>query len=175
MNEKILINSINNLRKSPSNFNNFLKIPIDKNLTQKNNFLNEKNIKNVLEIIKEQQPQKPFKIKEELNKIAKDYLLKIIKNQEDIDSIDLEEIVQSYGNFNGFLIKYIDFESLNKNDFINKFLFCDDLNDEYKKLKIKTIFNKNINYIGISSIKISKDYFITVILFCSFFKEFNEK
>ena len=107
MNEKILINSINNLRKSPSNFNNFLKIPIDKNLTQKNIFLNEKNIKNVLEIIKEQQPQKPFKIKEELNKIAKDYLLKIIKNQEDIDSFDLEEIVRSYGNFNEFLIKFL--------------------------------------------------------------------
>ncbi len=54
-----------------------------------------------------QQPQKPFKIKEELNKITKDYLLKIIKNQEDIDSFDLEEIVRSYGNFNEFLIKFL--------------------------------------------------------------------
>ena len=78
MNEKILINSINNLHKSPSNFSNFLKISIDENLFQKN-FLNEKNIKNVLEIIKEQQPQKPFKINKELNKIAKDYLLNINK------------------------------------------------------------------------------------------------
>ena len=175
MNEKNLINLINNLRKYPSNCTNFSKILKDKNLTQKNTFLNEKNIKNILELIKEHQPQKPFKIKEELNKIAKDYLLKIIKNQEDIDSIDLEEIVQSYGNFNGYLIKYIDFESLNENDFINKFLFCNDFDEDYKKLKIKTIFNKNMNYIGISSIKTSKDCFITVILFCSFFKEFNEK
>ena len=83
----------------------------------------------------------------------------------------MEEIAESYGNFNGFLIKYIDFESLNKNEFINKFLFCNEFDD--KKKKLKTIFNKNVNYIGISSIKICEDSFITVVLFCSVFKEFK--
>ena len=175
MNENNLIKLINNLRTNPSNYTNYLEILQKENLSQKNifyeNFLTKENIKNILEIVKNQKPQKPFKTKEALNKITKDYLLQIIKNQDDIDSIDLEEITESYGNFNGFLIKYIDFESLNKNEFINKFLFCNEFDD--KKKKLKTIFNKNVNYIGISSIKICEDSFITVVLFCSVFKEFK--
>ena len=63
MNEKNLINLINNLRKYPSNCNNFSKILKDKNLTQKNTFLNEKNLKNILELIKELNLKNHLKLK----------------------------------------------------------------------------------------------------------------
>ena len=75
MNENNLIKIINNLRTNPSNYTNYLEILQKENLSQKNifydHFLTKENIKNVLEIVKTQKPQKPFKIKRSIKQNRK--------------------------------------------------------------------------------------------------------
>jgi len=162
-----VINTINQLRENPNDYKKII------NLTENEQLLYKENIEKISNLISKKRKQDRFKIKEELNKIAKDYIFQIIKNKDnDIDSIDLEEIVERYGKFEGYLIKYLDYESENSNSFINKLLFdChkDDVDNEISQI----IFDKNIKLIGIANLK-NDDFEITVVLFCSNFKNYNE-
>ena len=162
-----IINIINQLRENPNKYKEIL------NLTENEQLLYKENIEKISDLISKQEKRAGFKIKEELNKIAKDYIFQILKNKDnDIDSVDLEEIVERYGKFEGYLIKYLDYESENYNSFINKLLF-DCLKEDVDNEQSKIIFDKNIKLIGIANLK-KDDFKLTVVLFCSIFKNYNE-
>lgn len=161
-----IINIINKLRENPNEYKKII------NLSEIEDLYKE-NINEISLLITKQQKQNGFKIKEELNKIAKDYIYQILKNKDnDRDNIDLEEIAERYGIFEGYLIKYIDDESFDSKSFINKLLF-DIIKEDKFRQKNLIIFDKNIKLIGIANLK-KDDFNISVILFCSNFINYNE-
>ena len=161
-----IINIINKLRENPIEYKKII------NLSEIEDLYKE-NINEISLLITKQQKQNGFKIKEELNKIAKDYIYQILKNKDnDKDNIDLEEIAERYGIFEGYLIKYIDDESFDSKSFINKLLF-DIIKEDKFRQKNLIIFDKNIKLIGIANLK-KDDFNISVILFCSNFINYNE-
>ena len=161
-----IINIINKLRENPIEYKKII------NLSEIEDLYKE-NINEISLLITKQQKQNGFKIKEELNKIAKDYIYQILKNKDnDRDNIDLEEIAERYGIFEGYLIKYIDDESFDSKSFINKLLF-DIIKEDKFRQKNLIIFDKNIKLIGIANLK-KDDFNISVILFCSNFINYNE-
>ena len=161
-----IINIINKLRENPNEYKKII------NLSEISDY--KENINEISLLISKQKKQIGFKIKEELNKIAKDYIYQILKNKDfDRDKIDLEEIAERYGKFEGYFIKYVDDESFDSKTFINKLLF-DIIKEDKFRQKNLIIFNKNVKLIGISNLK-KDDFNVSVILFCSSFINYNNE
>ena len=133
---KELLEEINLVRTNPSGY-------VDKILKYKEYF-NEKVLKipgedagiqthegapaydEAANFLKEAKSVDPFIPSKGLTKISKEYLNNIQNvDQDKIDSIDINEIIEKYGNFNGELNQLMEFGSKTPEQVVVCFLVCD--------------------------------------------------
>ena len=175
---KELLEEINSVRTNPSGY-------VDKILKYKEYF-NEKVLKipgedagiqthegapaydEAANFLKEAKSVDPFIPSKGLTKISKEYLNNIQNvDQDKIDSIDIKEIIEKYGNFNGELNQLMEFGSKTPEQVVVCFLVCDgDSSRDYRTY----LLNPNLKKIGIATGKNNTYQNSTIVVAATEFK-----
>ena len=103
--------------------------------------------------------------------IAKEFLTEVQKTQiDEVNQIDLESIIGKYGNFSGAFSRAIDFGGTEPDLVISNLLVSD--GDESRSQR-GSMFNDNLNLIGVATGKHTQYGQCTVILTCGSFNCIN--
>ena len=103
--------------------------------------------------------------------IAKDFLKEVQKTDiNKVNEIDLESIISKYGNFTGAFSRAIDFGGTEPEMVISNLLVSD--GDESRSQRV-SMFNENLNLIGVASGKHNQYGQCTIILTCTKFNSNN--
>ena len=178
---KQLLDEINSVRLNPSNYadkvlkykdyfeGNILKIPgIEAGIQTQEGAAAYEEAANALKSAKYTEALIPSK---GMCQIANDYLTKIQSTEPDkIDEIDMNEIIEKYGNYEGELSQSMEYGSPTPEQVVISLLVSDgDSSRGYRQ----SLLNPNFKQIGIARGKHDKYQSVTVILYCTKYKNNN--
>ena len=175
---KQLLDEINSVRLNPSNYadkvlkykdyfeGNILKIPgIEAGIQTQEGAAAYKEAANALKSAKYTEALIPSK---GMCQIANDYLTRIQSTEPDkIDEIDMNEIIEKYGNYEGELSQSMEYGSPTPEQVVISLLVSDgDSSRGYRQ----SLLNPNFKQIGIARGNHDKYQSVTVILYCTKYK-----
>lgn len=177
--EEQLIDLINEFRKNPPGFAPTIKKYIDY-------FKDDKVIKipgnkpirteegraayiEAVDFVSKQKGVEPLELSKGLEQACADFMKKAENfDPEAIENIDIEEIVQKYGNFDGSLSRIMDFGSKDPEQVLINFIVCDgDPSRDNRESLLSTEFKK----IGVANDNHSTYGSCTLIVTCTEFKD----
>ena len=175
---KQLLDEINSVRLNPSNYadkvlkykdyfeGNILKIPgIEAGIQTQEGAAAYEEAANALKSAKYTEALIPSK---GMCQIANDYLTRIQSTDPDkIDEIDMNEIIEKYGNYEGELSQSMEYGSPTPEQVVISLLVSDgDSSRGYRQ----SLLNPNFKQIGIARGKHDKYQSVTIILYCTKYK-----
>lgn len=128
--------------------------------------------KEAIEFLNTQTELSPLNPCPELNQIAEEYISESIKNNSsELNDEEIEKIINKYGNYFGFFYRAIDFGGENPEMTVIDLIVSD--GDSSRKQR-ETLFNSEINLIGVANCKHDIYRHCSGVITCSEF-EINRK
>lgn len=177
-----LVKEINFLRKNPSGYaekilsyknyfkGNVLKIPGEKiEIVTEEGFA---AYEEAIQFLKSNKPSEALIPSKALGRIAKDYIEELRKNPDKEDEIDMNSIIQKYGNFTGVFLYSVDYGSDTPELVVINFLVCD---GDKSRSNRNSILNPELKKVGVASGKHDIYKYETFIVCCTDFQNTFDK
>ena len=172
--EEDLVREINILRSNPKGYiqkmkkyisyfeGNLLKLPGSEASIETQEGVAAYN--DAISYLSKQKPVEPLQPSKGLARIAKDFVAEIQKvNPDDIGSIDLDKIIEKYGNFTGDLARALDLGGETPEQVIVNLMASD---GDPSREQRETLFNNDLKKVGIGFGKLEDFKYVTVIVSC---------
>ena len=175
--EEDLVREINILRSNPKGYiqkmkkyisyfeGNLLKLPGSEASIETQEGVAAYN--DAISYLSKQKPVEPLQPSKGLARIAKDFVAEIQKvNPDDIGSIDLDKIIEKYGNFTGDLARALDLGGETPEQVIVNLMASD---GDPSREQRETLLNNNLKKVGIGFGRHEDFKYVTVIVSCTKF------